>query len=241
MHQGLTKDILETRLQEDCPQVKTDVYSQPAKDEPLPKKPTRAQIIKDILHRQQQQPLAPEEHHYAETAGYLKCLKCGVNTHKRINEEAFQTFLASPCIDRAFPQPPHGHPSHSLWQKGGKVRCLQCGATWNLDSEQRIITNQLLTKVCKGASTKGSPPLSDFFKKKESSTSSSTQHGPTAPAATAAQPTPRRLNFQTALDAKEHEEEPTTSMSAEAMNPSPRADTGSDTQDDLPGFAVEFF
>ena len=231
MHQGLTKDILETRLQEDCPQVKIeDVYSQPAKDATLTKKPTRAQVIKDLLQRQQQHPLAPEEHQYAETTGYLKCLKCGVNTHKRVNEEAFQTFLASPCVDRAFPTPPQGHPSHTLWQKGERVRCTQCGAQWNLHSEQRVIANQLLSKVCKGAGTKGSPPLSEFFKKKDTSNSSSPPLDIPAQAATAAQPTPRRLSFQTALDAQEqhalddHEHEDLTHrLSALAMNSSPLA------------------
>ena len=209
MHQGLTKDILETRLQEDCPQVKlADVYSQPAKEEPLTKKPTRAQLIKDILHRQHQQPPAPEEHQYAETTGYLKCLKCGV---------------------------------HSLWQKGERVRCIQCGAAWNLDAEQRIITNQQLSKVCKGASAKGSPPLSDFFKKKDPSTSSSTQPHNTAAAAKATQPTPRRLSFQTALDALEQDEALTHTMSAQAMNPSRSADDESDNREDQLGYAVEYF
>ena len=84
VHQGLTKSILETRLHEDCPQVRIeDAYSLPAKAEPLAKKLTRAQVIKDLLHRQQQQTPAHDEHQYAETTGYLKCLKCGVNTHTK--------------------------------------------------------------------------------------------------------------------------------------------------------------
>lgn len=80
--------------------------------------------------------------------------------------KAFQHFITSKCIDQAFSQPSQTHPSHCLWQKGEKVPCTNCGCQSNLDGELRIITNQVLTKVCKGAATKGSPPLSEFFKKK---------------------------------------------------------------------------
>ena len=214
VHQGLTKSILETRLHEDCPQVRIeDAYSLPAKAEPLAKKLTRAQVIKDLLHRQQQQTPAHDEHQYAETTGYLKCLKCGVNTRKRVNEEAFQHFITSKCVDQAFPQPPQGRPSHTLWQKGEKVRCTQCGCQWNLDGEQRIITNQVLTKVCKGAGTKGSPPLSEFFRKKTDTSSQSAEASLSQPPAKEAQsldvqgPTPRRLHFNTQLDEREGQED----------------------------------
>ena len=207
MHQGLTKSILEERLHEDCPQVLIeDAHATPNKAEPLAKKNTRAQVIKDLLHRQQQQAPGPSEHHYAETTGYLKCLKCGVNTHKRVNEEAFQHFITSKCIDQAYPQPPQGHPSHSLWQKGEKVKCTQCGCQWNLDGEQRIITNQVLSKVCKGAGAKGSPPLSEFFKKKgDTHSQAEGDHKPTAEPepAVSTRPTPRRLHFPTSLDDRE--------------------------------------
>ena len=130
----------------------------------------------------------------------------GSTPHKRVNEEAFQHFITSKCVDQAYPQPPQGHPSHSLWQKGEKVKCTQCGCQWNLDGEQRIITNQVLAKVGKGAGTKGSPPLSEFFKKKSDTHSQAEgDHKPTAEQEPAVntRPTPRTLHCPTSLDDRE--------------------------------------
>ena len=201
MHQGLTKTILEERLQECCPQVSLEeVQATPAQADPPAKKQTRAQTIKNLLHQQQQQPPGPSDHHFAETTGYLKCLKCGVNTHKRVNEDAFHTFISSRCIDEQFTQTSHAHPSHSLWQKGEKVRCTTCGSQWSLDGERRIISNQHLTKACRGASGKGSPPISEFFKKKNDGPS---QASTPADQESHTGPTPRRLHFPTALDEQE--------------------------------------
>ena len=237
MHQGLAKSILEERLHEDCPQVLIeDAHAMPTKAEPLAKKNTRAQVIKDLLHRQQQQAPGPSEHQCAETTGYLRCFKCGVNTHKRVNEEAFQHFITSKCIDQAYPQPPQGHPSHSLWQKGEKVKCAQCGSHWNLDGEQHIITNQVLSKICKGAGTKGSPPLSEFFKKKSDAHSQAEgDHKPTAEhePEVSTRPTPRRLHFPTSLDDRE-------SMTDQAIND--QVMTASDEEAGAEDhFTVDFF
>ena len=93
------------------------------------------------------------------------------------------------------------------------MRCTQCGCQWNLDGEQRIITNQVLTKVCKGAGTKGSPPLSEFFKKKTDTNSpqdpetrpQTVRHE--APDTPDTRPQPRRLHFSTQLDAVEDHDE----------------------------------
>ena len=206
----------------------------------LPKKLTRAQQIKALLDQQPTQPV-PGQHQLAETTGYLKCLVCGINIHKRVNEGTFNTFIHSPCVNQAYTAAHQGHTSHALWQVGERVKCTQCGTQWNLDGQQRILATQALHKPCKGASTKVSTPLSEFFKKKDPSSSQSPELHQPATTATAAQPTPKRLSFQTALDAREQEEELTNSMSALAMNPSPSADAEPDTHDDQPGFAVEYF
>ena len=208
MHQGLTKTILEERLQESCPQVLLEeAQATPAQADPPAKKQTRAQTIKNLLHQQQQQQPGPSDHHFAETTGYLKCLKCGVNTHKRVNEGAFQSFITSRCIDEQYTQSSQAHPSHSLWQKGGKVRCTSCGCQWNLDGDSRIISNLHLTKACRGASGGGSPPISDFFKRKSEALSQEAEGAPQAPEAPDQDrhkgPTPRRLHFPTALDERE--------------------------------------
>ena len=170
-HQGLTASVLEERLREEWLQVQIeDLRTAPSSQaEPLPKKVTRAQHIRNILAQQQAHPPGPQEHQLAETTGYLKCLKCGLNVHKRTNEAAFSAFIKSPCVDQAFETPRAGHPSHTLWQKGAKISCLQCGIQWHLDSQQRIITTQALGKQCKGAGQKGTPPISEFFKKHETS------------------------------------------------------------------------
>ena len=174
MHQGLTAGILEARLQEDCPQLTIeDLRNQPAmQTDPLPKKLTRAQQIKEILAKQPDQP-EPGKHQLTETTGYLKCTKCGVNIHKRVNEAAFTEFTQSNCVNQECTAQHTGHPTHALWQIGERVKCTQCGTQWNLDGNQRLIATQALYKPCKGAATRGSPPLSEFFKKKDTPGSTS--------------------------------------------------------------------
>ena len=241
MHQSLTTEILETRLNEDCPQMLIDDGPISAEaPAPLSRKPTRAQQIKSLLDQQPEHP-KPGQHQLAETTGYLKCLVCGINVHKRVNEAAFNTFIQSPCVNQAYTQAHTGHPSHALWRTGEKVKCNQCGTHWNLDGELRIIATQALHKPCKGAGAKGSPPISDFFKKKpeqSSSHSSDTSQKPAAmEAGSASGPTPRRLSFPTALDEQE-QAEIAQSMSALAMTPNLNADKPDDEE---PGLAVDYF
>ena len=228
MHQSLTTEILESRLNEDCPQMLIETSPPTAtQTATLPRKQTRAQHIKELLESRPEQPISGQ-HHLAETTGYLKCVVCGLNIHKRVNEAAFTAFTHSPCVNQAYTADHHGHMSHALWQVGERVKCTQCGTTWNLDGQQRVIATQAFHKPCKGAGTKGSPPLSEYFKKKDSSSSASPDLAP-QPATAATQPTPRRLSFQTALDVQEqsaHEDqvqaELTQQLSALAMNSSPR-------------------
>lgn len=105
---------------------------------------------------------------------------------------------------------------------GERVKCTQCGAQWNLEGQQRIITTQALHKACKGAALKGSPPLSEFFKKKDTPGSGSQEATTSQPEEGKTRPTPKRLHFSTELDEQEalHQQ-----FAALAMNPSLSAAT----------------
>ena len=159
-HQGLTTPILEARLQETCPQLQVDASrtAPPHTAPALNKKITGAQNIKELLQAQADTEPGPDQHHFEETKGYLKCTKCGSNIHKRTNEEA-QDYINSPCLDQAYADK---HEGHNLWQKGERVSCTPCGLQWHLDSQKRIVSATGFHK--KGAGLKGSPPLQHFFK-----------------------------------------------------------------------------
>ena len=220
MHQALTVPILEDRLKEECPQLRLEAQlpEPETPHQPLPKKMTRQQTIKQLLHQQTIQPPTAKQHEIAETAGYLRCVKCGTNVHKRSNEGTFQAFVTGQCMDMPYTHPHEGHSSHMLWQKGTKVSCTQCGLSLHLDGQHRVILTAAFKKSCKGAAQVGTPPLTDFFArqrtqgtsadKHSSSTSSGAPDGPT-------KPTPRRLHFATQLTQAEDNTE-----SAQAMNSS---------------------
>ena len=130
-----------------------------------------------------------------------------------------------------------GHPTHALWQVGERVKCTQCGTQWNLDGNQRLIATQALHKPCKGASTKGSPPLSEFFKKKDNSGSHSQGSTSSAQEEISTRPTPKRLHFNTELDEQEALNQ---QLSALATNPSRTAEDDT-VVDDNAGIAVDYF
>ena len=176
------------------------------------------------------------KHQLVETTKYLKCTQCGVNIHKRVNEAALTAFIQSLCVNQEYHAQHTGHPTHVLWQVGERGG-NQCGTQWNLDGNQRLIATQALHKPCKGASTKGSPPLSEFFKKKDNSGSQSQASTSNAQDEISARPTPKRLHFNTELD--EHEAL-NQQLSALAMNPSHTAETDSDAEDNA-AIEVDFF
>lgn len=124
---------------------------------------TRQQVIKQLLQQQQTEAPAPTQHVLEETAGYLRCIKCGSSVHKRSNEPTFQAFVTGHCLDQACTQPHEGHHSHTLWQKGGKVSCTQCGLSLHLDAQQRVILTAAIKRPCEGAAQAGTPPLTDFL------------------------------------------------------------------------------
>ena len=175
VHQALTVQVIEERLQQECPQLSIEEHmpEPPSPHRPMPKKMTRQQVIKQLLQQQHAEPPTPNRHELEETTGYLRCVRCGSNVHKRSNEQAFQAFVDSQCLDQAYTQPHEGHTSHTLWQKGGEVSCTQCGLNLHLDAQRRVILTGAIRKPCKGAGTAGSPPLTEYFIKQSSA---ATQH-----------------------------------------------------------------
>ena len=163
VHQGLTVQALEEHLHAECPQLSLeDRLPEPEQPhQPLPRKQTRQQVIKQILQQQHEQPPPQQQHIFEETTGYLRCVKCGANVHKRSNEQLFQAFVQGQCVDQPYTAPHEGHRSHALWQKGTKVTCTQCGLSLHLDAHQRLILTAAVKKPCKGAGT-GSPPWKSF-------------------------------------------------------------------------------
>ena len=164
---------------------------------------------------------APNQHHFEETKGYLKCTKCGTNVHKRVNEQAFNDYIQGPCLDCPFDGTHTGHPSHYLWQKGHKISCTLCGLQLHLDSNRRIISSANFLKECRGAGTKGSPPIHTFFKPTPPTPADGVQaesQPEMATPLTTTGPRPKRLHFSTPLTAREDAENP-----AQAMTPSQNA------------------
>ena len=235
MHQALTVQVIEERLNEECPQLSIEEHL-PAPEQPhqpMPKKLTRTQVIKQILQQQQEVTPPPQQHELEETAGYLRCVRCGTNVHKRSNEQVFQAFVQGQCLDQPYTSAHAGHTSHGLWQKGSKVTCTQCGVTLHLDGQQRLILTAAVKKPCKGSGSSGSPPLTEIFRKQmeqASQHSSPDSAGDTSHMATQEpqalheqvkkprldnrqpaqpstedhhRPTPRRLHFPTGLDLQE--------------------------------------
>ena len=145
VHQALTVQVIEERLNEDCPQlsIEDQLPTLEKPHQPMPKKMTRTQVIKHLLHQQHEAKPPPQQHELEETAGYLRCVRCGTNVHKRSNEQVFQAFVQGQCLDQPYTQDHAGHSSHALWQKGNKATCTQCGITLHLDGGS---SSQLLSK-----------------------------------------------------------------------------------------------
>ena len=115
VHQALTVQVLEERLNEECPQLSAEEHLPPPEKphQPMHKKMTRTQVIKQILQQQENQRPPPGQHELEETAGYLKCSRCGTNVHKRSNEQLFQDFIHGRCLDQPYQQQHAGHTSQS--------------------------------------------------------------------------------------------------------------------------------
>ena len=219
------------------------------------KKQTRQQVIKQLLQQQSAQAPPQQQHEFEETTGYLRCIKCGANVHKRSNEQTFQAFVQGHCKDQPYTASHEGHRSHVLWQKGTKVNCTQCGLSLHLDTHQRLILTTAFKKPCKGAGT----PLEEFFRRQATQTapqspadsasgsSQHSQHPPRAATTTAKRPrtqhqqppeaiepnlkgsgpTPRTLHILTQLDQQ--------AQGSQAMTPSHQDPLSNLTNQNMPG------
>ena len=241
VHQALTVEVIETHLSQDC-ELLTHEAPEPdlRPDKPIGQKVTRTTAIKKLLEVQQQHPQAQDEHTFQETTGYLKCTKCNLSIHKRTNEESFQTFIHSTCIDAKYEQNHGGHSSHSLWQKGKAIRCVNCGTHSHLDGEERVILTKALTKACQG-NTQRSPTLLQLFgtqsqRPSRPPTTGSQATPPLSPGLQAEMtpPAPKKLRFST--ENSEHNTAPP------AMTPSPMEQPEEETENEAdPEVEVDFF
>ena len=84
----------------------------------------------------------------------------------------------------------------------------------HLDSNRRIISSANFLKKCRGAGTRGSPPIHTFFKP-TSPTRVKTAATPELETPASTGPRPKRLHFSTPLTAREDADHP-----AQAMTPS---------------------
>ena len=241
VHQALTVEVIETHLSQDC-ELLTHEAPEPdlRPDKPIGQKVTRTTAIKKLLEVQQQHPQAQDEHTFQETTGYLKCTKCNLSIHKRTNEESFQTFIHSTCIDAKYEQNHGGHSSHSLWQKGKAIRCVNCGTHSHLDGEEKVILTKALTNACQG-NTQRSPTLLQLFgaqsqRPNRPPTTGSQATPPLSPGLQAEMtpPAPKKLRFST--ETSEHNPAP------QAMTPSPMEHPEEETgHDGDPEVEVDFF
>ena len=139
VHQGLTVDVIETHLSQDC-ELLTHEAPEPdlRPDKPIGQKVTRTTAIKKLLEVQQQHPQAPDEHTFQETTGYLKCTKCNLSIHKRTNEDSFQTFIHSTCIDAKYERTHGGHGPPTPCGKRARPSAVSTAvltATWTARKE----------------------------------------------------------------------------------------------------------
>ena len=181
-HQALTADTIADKLAQQCPQMllEEEHPEQHSPHRPIQKKLTRAQIIANLLAKQiANQP--ESQHTLEETKGYLRCAACGLNVHKRTNESAFHSFVQGRCINQLYDQSHPHHSSHTLWQKGDKLNCQNCGTHTQLDAQQRPILTAVLRKPCKGAPIGASPPITEIFRRQTAQVSQSADSQVTSP------------------------------------------------------------
>lgn len=75
--------MIEARLQETCAHLIQEELQAPAP----------AELTQFFLEQQQEVPVEPGKHHFAETTGYLKCTHCGMAILKRANDQIYQAFI----------------------------------------------------------------------------------------------------------------------------------------------------
>ena len=81
VHQGLTVQALEEHINAESQQlsIEAQLATPERPQQPLPKKQTRQQVIKQLLQQQKAAATPQQQHEFEETTGYLRCVKCGAN------------------------------------------------------------------------------------------------------------------------------------------------------------------
>ena len=187
------------------PSSKTSAIRHPARLSPCPRNqqaPRSSKTCHKSSDNQHLKSTASQRRQATSNAKNVESTSINVSMKQPSNSSSQANVWIRPSL-----KPMGGHRTHNLWQTRERVRCAQCGTQWHLDGQKRIITTQALTKPCKGAGLKGSPPLSEFLKG-DAAGSTAEKHQPSLQATEPVQPasnrpTPRRLHFSTELDARD--------------------------------------
>ena len=124
------------------------------------KKPTRDEVLKDIVQR----PWQEGQHEWQVHGHYLKCMQCGAHCLKRCNQAELQRTLEQVCYNGPYiPDEWQGHPTHQLWRRGASLACEKCQAKAKKQQGKFIETTKLLA-ACPTSSEK-KVTLQTFFAK----------------------------------------------------------------------------
>lgn len=109
-------------------------------------KQTRFEIIGDLISAQEG--VQPGVHHLRLDKAYLRCTECKSYILARCREDAFNTFVGSPChVGLLTDSQWSGHPSHTVMRQGSNLSCLRCHGRCKI-SEQSIELTEKLRKPC---------------------------------------------------------------------------------------------
>ena len=124
VHQALTATTIEERLEQVCPQLQLEASKSRAPQ------PTQAN---------------PEKDH--QSTGH--CQSFGQADQPAIKHPAYpRRNKRVSCINRLYDQPHPGHASHTLWQRGDRSHCKNCGTQTQTDAQNRPILRIALQKTC---------------------------------------------------------------------------------------------
>lgn len=123
-----------------------------------PSKKTRFEIINDLINAQQG--VQPGVHNLRLDKAYLRCSECKAYILARCREDAFASFVGSPChVGLMASSEWTGHPSHVAMRQGSQITCTRCGGRAKA-TEDGIHLSDKLTKRCVMA---GARDLRAFF------------------------------------------------------------------------------
>lgn len=111
-----------------------------------PSKKTRFEVINDLISAQQG--VQQGVHHLRLDKAYLRCSECKSYILARCREDAFASFVGSPChVGLLQSSEWTGHPSHLMMRQGSQLTCSRCGGKAKM-ADGKIQLNDKLTKRC---------------------------------------------------------------------------------------------